>query len=54
MTHLKKKDRLLAVEEVILLQDNVRTHKAKNTLKTIADLGWEIFPHAVISRLGLF
>jgi len=34
---------------VTLLQDNARSHKAKKTLETMADLGWEILPYAAYS-----
>jgi len=33
----------------MILQNNARSHKAKKTLETIADLGWEILPHATYS-----
>jgi len=34
------------IRPVTLLQDNARLHKAKKILEIIADLGWEILPHA--------
>jgi len=36
---------------MILLQNNTRFHKVKKTLETIADLGWEILPHAYFPDL---
>jgi len=53
MTHLKQKDRLLAMEEVIL-QDNVRSYKEKKTLKIIANGLGNSSSCGVFSRLGPF
>lgn len=48
VTHLKKKDRLLAVEEGWYCC-RITPGPTQKTLETISDLGWEILSHAAYS-----